>query len=101
MLKAADSPKITISTADQSAADLLHPGYIKSLTPCGEVTIGFIGKAYATVSAAVNLVKESYEAHLVVAGIIDLDAEVIKPDAAAEVKLIIVAAYDCKMQADG
>lgn len=100
-LKPASSPKVTIIASDESAAELLHIGYIESLSPCGDVTIGISESSEPPIGAAVKLVDESYEVHMVLAGVVDLDAEVAKLEAAAEEKRIVIADYERKMQADG
>lgn len=100
-LKPASSPKVTIIATDKSAAELLNTEYIESLSPCGEVTIGTSESTEAPLGAAVKLVDESFEVHMVVTGVVDLDAEVVKLEAAAKEKRIVIADYERKMQADG
>lgn len=101
-LKPSSTPSITVMTANAEAAKCVLPRYVQSLAPCGTVTVSVnVGSNEGPAGAAVKVVDDVYEVHVVVAGLIDVEAEIAKLEAGAKEKMIVIADYEKKLGADG
>lgn len=102
-LKPNSSPHVTIMAADSSVASRILPDVVQTLTPCGPVSVSVTGDEAnpPPAGAAVKVVDNLFEVHMVVAGLVDIQSEIAKLQAGANEKKIVIANYDKKMQVDG
>lgn len=100
-LKPSSAPEVTIMAADEDSAKLIVPRYVETLTSCGKVTVGIIGTDEPPSGAAVTVVDEKYEAHMILTGLVDFESEIAKLEAAAGEKQVLVEEYNKKMSAEG
>lgn len=100
-LKPSSAPAVAIMCANEAAASKIIPRYTQTLAPCGSVTVTVSGNGEAPNGAAVAVVDETYEVHLVLTGIVDFQSEIAKLEATASEKQLLVEEYDKKMSMEG
>ncbi|CDF38815.1 unnamed protein product [Chondrus crispus] len=100
-LKPSSAPEVFILAADEEAAKRIVPQYVETLTSCGKTTAGISGVTEPPNGAAVTVVDEKYEVHVILTGLVDFESEITKLEAAASEKGMLVEEYDKKMSAEG
>lgn len=101
-LKPNARPEVYVQAQTLEAAQRLTPSYIQTLANCGKTEIFTAdGGAEPPAGCAVKVVNDEYEVHLQVAGLINLQAEIVKLEVSAKEKQRIIDEYDAKMKAEG
>lgn len=100
-LKPSSAPEVFIMAADEESAKKILPRYVETLTSCGKVTVGISDNDDSPSGAAVTVVDDKYEAHVILTGLVDFESEITKLEAAAAEKRMLVEEYDKKMSAEG
>jgi valyl-tRNA synthetase len=101
-LKPSARPEVYVVAASSEAARELQPEYVKTLTPCGHVTVLIAGDGQAPPpGCAAKVVDDLYEVHMVLSGLVDFQAEIAKLDASALEKRRVIKDYENKMASEG
>lgn len=100
-LKPASTPPVVIMSSDETGASRIVPSYVETLGPCGKVSVHVSGSANPPDGAAVSVVDEMFEVHLILTGLVDIPSEIVKLRAAAAEKRLLVEEYDRKMSVEG
>lgn len=100
-LKPSAAPEVYIKAANLDAASMIIPAYVQTLAPCGPVRVIVNGSLETPAAAAAKVVDEMYEAHIVLAGIVHMEAEAAKLEAAASQKRLLVEEHKKKMNVEG
>ncbi|CAN8064271.1 unnamed protein product [Agarophyton chilense] len=96
-LKPSSAPAVVIMASTSDLADKIIPEYVQTLVPCGIVTVSVSGQGDAPHGTAVKVVGDVFEAHIVLTGLVDFASEIVKLEALAERKRILIEDYDRKM----
>lgn len=100
-LKPSSAPLVTIMASDEKQAAKICANYVETLAPCGHVSVCISEKSDPPSGAAVKVVDEAFEVHMVLSGLVDFESEIAKLEATAAQKRIVVEDYDKKMAAAG
>lgn len=96
-LKPSSTPSVVIMASSKKAADKIITGYVETLAPCGSVAVCINGEAEAPNGAAVKVIDELYEVHMVLSGLVDFKSEITKLEASSSEKKILIEEYEKKM----
>lgn len=99
-LKPSSSPEVVIIAADGKAAALIIHQYVETLALCGKVSVSVAGSGDPPHGAAVKLVDEFYEVHMILSGLVDFESEIAKLEGSAAQKRLLIEEYEKKMSAE-
>lgn len=100
-LKPSMAPDVMILSKDENGAKRIAADYVQTLASSGKIYVGIDGSDGAPSGAAVAVVDETYEVHMMLTGLVDFQSEITKLEAAAAEKHLLVEDYDKKMAAEG
>lgn len=98
-LKPSTAPPVFIMAANNDAANNIVPSYVQALCNAKSVTVLVAGMDDAPEGAAVKIVDDLYELHVVLAGVVNIQAEVKKLGATSAQKEVRIASLRKKMSA--
>lgn len=98
-LKPSTAPPVYIMCANNEAVVNLVPSLVQALCAAKTVTVLTSGAAEAPEGAAVKIVDDLYELHVVLAGVVNIEAEVKKLNASIGQKEVRIAGLKKKMSA--
>lgn len=98
-LKPSTAPEVFVMASNQESASRIAPGYISALCAAKSVSVLVAGESEAPEGAAVKIVDENYELHVVLTGVVDLESEVKKLSANSAQKELRISSIKKKMEA--
>ncbi len=98
-LKPSTAPEVIIMASNKDAATKILPEYISALCVAKSVSVSVVGESETPEGAAVKIVDENYELHVLLTGVVDLESEVKKLSANSAQKELRISSIKKKMEA--